>query len=184
MTDGFGAGPLQFMILDMEDVVAIDYHGRERLARTCKLITDHSVRIVWAQLSDPLKKALRHANCFKATASRAHPHLKMHSFSRDLNAAFAHVESAVLKAYPPALPRLDPSQTQEASKASFLFRTLSKLTAESGSLHNKQMKEEREHAELLRRLEGYFTRQTVAAGVTLWRRNDPPNMALLLESGR
>jgi hypothetical protein len=50
-------------------------------------------------------------------------------------------------------------------------------------LTSEALGEGEEGAGVLERLEKYFVRQSVDEGVKLWRRNDPPHMAILLEQG-
>jgi hypothetical protein len=59
---------------------------------------------------------------------------------------------------------------------SYFLLTMHKLTSEA-------LGEGEEGAGVLERLEKYFVRQSVDEGVKLWRRNDPPHMAILLEQG-
>lgn len=59
---------------------------------------------------------------------------------------------------------------------SYFLLTMHKLTSEA-------LGEGEEGAGVLERLEKYFVRQSVEEGSKLWRRNDPPHMAILLEQG-
>lgn len=153
-------------------------------------VTSRDIHILWAGLTSDLRKIMKGSGCLEP----AH----MMSFSKDLNkgrykegggewskhldykpgyvlcvpfaSAFAYCEDAMLESlsaeYPSLMERCAPRM---GGSPSFLFAVLRHLTSESD--------------EVVSRLEGYFHREVVPQGTTLWRRNEPSNFACLLETG-